>query len=382
MAHALGIGLDLHPGLDLARAGRHEDARALDLDDADAADVDRREVLERSTASACRCPAARQASRIVVPAGHGDGRAVDRELDVGRASTGGGAAAAGSGGRAEDDLGQRLGGRGLSPCGVCGSGAGSRLIDRPRVLAHRATSSGCRSARLDRRRRRLAEAADRRVAHRLADVAQQASSSSRDRRPSSRPRAARAAPPGARCRPGTGRTGRTTRRGRTGRSGGACRPGRRSRRTPSRRPSRASRRSRASPRTSAACRARRGRRRRPPRRRAGRPERAAARDAAGELEQLPQRRAERDLVDAGPRDVAATGRTASGRSSPPCRSRAKASAPPSSPRMSGTLTSVSTLLTAVGLPNSPTSTGNGGLLRGSPRLPSIDSKSAVSSPQM
>ena len=50
--------------------------------------------------------------------------------------------------------------------------------------------------------------------------------------------------------------------------------------------------------------------------------------------------------------------------------------------MRSTLTSVSTLLIAVGLPNSPTSTGNGGLLRGSPRLPSIDSKRAVSSPQM
>ena len=40
------------------------------------------------------------------------------------------------------------------------------------------------------------------------------------------------------------------------------------------------------------------------------------------------------------------------------------------------------MLTTVGLPKSPTSTGNGGLLRGSPRLPSIDSKIAVSSPQM
>ena len=49
---------------------------------------------------------------------------------------------------------------------------------------------------------------------------------------------------------------------------------------------------------------------------------------------------------------------------------------------SSTLTSVSTLLTRVGFPKSPTSTGNGGLLRGSPRLPSIDSKIAVSSPQM
>src|SRR3974377_2095485 len=48
----------------------------------------------------------------------------------------------------------------------------------------------------------------------------------------------------------------------------------------------------------------------------------------------------------------------------------------------GTFASVSTLLTTVGLPKRPTCTGNGGLLRGSPRLPSIDSKIAVSSPQM
>ena len=46
------------------------------------------------------------------------------------------------------------------------------------------------------------------------------------------------------------------------------------------------------------------------------------------------------------------------------------------------LTSVSTLLMTVGLPNRPAWTGNGGLLRGSPRLPSIELKRAVSSPQM
>ena len=51
-------------------------------------------------------------------------------------------------------------------------------------------------------------------------------------------------------------------------------------------------------------------------------------------------------------------------------------------RISGTFARVSTLLTVVGLPNSPTSTGNGGLLRGSGRPPSIDSNSAVSSPAM
>src|SRR6478735_3769880 len=46
-------------------------------------------------------------------------------------------------------------------------------------------------------------------------------------------------------------------------------------------------------------------------------------------------------------------------------------APPSS-TMSSTLIRLSTLLTTVGLPNRPTSTGNGGLLRGSPRSPSIE----------
>src|SRR5436190_16339701 len=48
--------------------------------------------------------------------------------------------------------------------------------------------------------------------------------------------------------------------------------------------------------------------------------------------------------------------------------------------MSGTLQRVSTLLTAVGLPYTPTTAGNGGLLRGWARLPSSDSSSAVSSP--
>src|SRR5229473_3786921 len=40
------IGLDLHARLDLARTGRHEHARALQLDDADPADVDGRQGLE------------------------------------------------------------------------------------------------------------------------------------------------------------------------------------------------------------------------------------------------------------------------------------------------------------------------------------------------
>src|SRR5512138_232356 len=48
--------------------------------------------------------------------------------------------------------------------------------------------------------------------------------------------------------------------------------------------------------------------------------------------------------------------------------------------IAGTLQSVSTLLTAVGAPNSPTTAGNGGLILGCARFPSSDSSSAVSSP--
>ena len=51
-------------------------------------------------------------------------------------------------------------------------------------------------------------------------------------------------------------------------------------------------------------------------------------------------------------------------------------------RIPGTAASVSTLFTMVGRPNSPFTAGNGGLIRGQPRLPSIASSSPVSSPQM
>ena len=45
------------------------------------------------------------------------------------------------------------------------------------------------------------------------------------------------------------------------------------------------------------------------------------------------------------------------------------------------LASVSTLLMLVGLPQRPLTAGNGGRVRGMPRLPSIEAISAVSSPQ-
>ena len=50
--------------------------------------------------------------------------------------------------------------------------------------------------------------------------------------------------------------------------------------------------------------------------------------------------------------------------------------------MCGTTASVSTLLIVVGIPKTPKAAGNGGLMRGLPRLPSIELMSAVSSPQM
>src|SRR5918996_5121995 len=51
-------------------------------------------------------------------------------------------------------------------------------------------------------------------------------------------------------------------------------------------------------------------------------------------------------------------------------------------RMGGTAASVSTLLIVVGCANTPETAGNGGLMRGLPRRPSIEFIIAVSSPQM
>src|SRR6202012_741683 len=57
------------------------------------------------------------------------------------------------------------------------------------------------------------------------------------------------------------------------------------------------------------------------------------------------------------------------------------SSPPS--LMIGTTAAIdSTLFTTVGQPYKPAIAGNGGLMRGLPRLPSNDSNKAVSSPQM
>ena len=50
--------------------------------------------------------------------------------------------------------------------------------------------------------------------------------------------------------------------------------------------------------------------------------------------------------------------------------------------MCGTWLKVSTLFTVLGMPKAPYWAGKGGFLRGCPFLPSRDSRSPVSSPQM
>merc|ERR1712027_209902 len=68
---------------------------------------------------------------------------------------------------------------------------------------------------------------------------------------------------------------------------------------------------------------------------------------------------------------------------PVFRSRPKLENQPGPRRqMVGETATDSTLLTVVGHPKRPTAAGNGGLTRGFPCLPSMDSISAVSSPQM
>src|SRR5215467_7210323 len=57
-----------------------------------------------------------------------------------------------------------------------------------------------------------------------------------------------------------------------------------------------------------------------------------------------------------------------------------ANAAPPSRMIGGTAQNVSTLLSTVGHWNAPTTAGNGGRIRGTPRLPSSDSSSADSSP--
>ena len=116
----------------------------------------------------------------------------------------------------------------------------------------------------------------------------------------------------------------------------------------------------------------------PPRPRGEPPGSPRPRDPARQVERLPHRRPERDLVDAG---------------SPtwPQRQNSLGPVDPSVP-VAGRTPPPSSIIAARWqrldvvddrrLAEQPDLTGNGGLFRGSPRLPSMDSNSAVSSPQM
>ena len=257
-------------------------------------------------------PWARQASRIVVALGDAmTGVAVDRELDAARS-----ARAARRDARAwrrvDDDLGERLRGIVAAETRASTPGRGPARC-RGCHRSHSATSSGCR---------RADSIADDAVwprpqidASRIAWPISRSSASScvTASHAAARPRAGAAPPPGGPCRRGTARTGRTTRRGRTRRCGGAC-PTRsavssKTMTTPdpsvapiARVPSKVSGTSSSSGPTKAPA--------APPSSTAWSAGRRARRPPAPM--RSPQRRPERHLVQARPRDVARTGRTASG----------------------------------------------------------------------
>ena len=133
VADALGVGLHDHARLDLARAGGREHARALELDDADAADVggpQRLAVAERRRVDAERRAGVEDRRALE----HADGLPVDLELDHARAA---------------------------------------QERRHAHVSAPFREDAEPADRGLDRARRGLAEAADRRVAHALAHLGDQ-----------------------------------------------------------------------------------------------------------------------------------------------------------------------------------------------------------------
>src|SRR5688572_4302289 len=82
MANALRVRQHLHARLDSAGAGWDEDARSLDLDDTDPADVDRGQVVEITE---CRRVDALSPTSVEDrrAGGHGNRSSVDCDLDPG-----------------------------------------------------------------------------------------------------------------------------------------------------------------------------------------------------------------------------------------------------------------------------------------------------------
>ena len=208
----LGVGLHDHPRLGPPRARRHEHPGALDLDHADPAGVLRRERV---------AVAERRDVPTDGPAGVEErgpsGRATISSSMVSSTSRRGGPTATVQ--PAHEKTPSRA---------MADSTALDAVWPRPQIDA----------SRID-----------------PAHVGQQ--SEVLGRRHRAWPPAGGGPPPGGRCRPGTARTGRRTRRGRTRRCAAGTAPGRPCRRAPSPRPSRAWRPRPACPRRSGAGRARR-----------------------------------------------------------------------------------------------------------------------------
>ncbi len=281
-ADAGRVGLDVHPRLDLAGAGRDQRPRARDLDHADAADVHRGEVLE--VAERRRVDPLRPArlAGSSHDAGTLDRLAVDDDVDEPLARR-----------RSRADGGMR--------------GAAAVGTRRNRRSSTDSRSGKGSSATAPTRWHWTRSGPARRSRHRASPGRSPRAGPAPRPEPIGRPERSRCKQlflaHGARR--GRGRTGRTTRRGRTPRSARGCRRGRPCRRRPAPRPSRASRRSRASPRRSGACPACPARRRR----RAAPPSSTARiafppRTPAGQRDQLAEGDAEIDLVHARVADVA------------------------------------------------------------------------------
>ena len=192
----LRIGLDVHPGLDLARAGGHQHARPGDLDDAHPADVDRRQVLgvaERRRVDALRRGRRRGSSSRP---GRVTGRAVDRQLDRRR----------GLDRRRRRRARRRAGG--VSRMSVSGWAPAPRRraarARRGRVAIHAQAASQGHQPRLPERgldRATTPSGRARRSTRRASPGRSRAAAPARRRAAgrASRPRAAPAAPPGGRC---------------------------------------------------------------------------------------------------------------------------------------------------------------------------------------
>ena len=294
-------------------------------------------------------PRLRAASRIVAPSG-AETALPSIVISIWRRSGAGGAS-------------------GIGPLGMGISGEGASLMEQTPSI-----QSG-----FDRARGGLAETADRGVAHGLSHLAQGGQFGGAG--PNGRPATRRCSVSSCRTVPtrhGTHWPHDSSRKKRRCAAGSAS--GRRYRRRASRRPSRASRRCARVPSKVSGMSSSSGVTNVP----AAPPSRTACRSAAAGARRRRARSArecgaEGHFVEARARDVAGEAEELRARSTAPFRC---ARTPRRRQQDFRKVDERLDVVHGVGLPKRPAASGKGGLLRGSPRLPSIELKSAVSSPQM